>query len=266
MLKLTLMQWSALAAAAMLVGFSKAGFGSGLGMVATPLMTIALLGKAKVMLPLMLVVLITGDVFSIIHYPKKIAWRNIAILVPGCLLGVGVGWVLLILIGDMSEIKLAGLTGEVILKRMVGGICVFFVGVQILLRWRETKLPQNSLPYRPRAWHGIALGSAAGTTSTLAHAAGPLITLFLLPQKLEKQVFVGTSVAYFFFGNLIKFVPYAAEGMFTPAIVRTSLVMIPAVVLGTLLGVFLNRRMSSRGFVPVIYVLTLAMGVDLLVR
>jgi uncharacterized membrane protein YfcA len=37
-------------------------------------------------------------------------------------------------------------------------------------------------------------------------------------------------------------------------------------VLGTLLGVFLNRRMSSRGFVPVIYVLTLAMGVDLLVR
>ena len=54
------------------------------------------------------------------------------------------------------------------------------------------------------------------------------MALFLLPQKLDKRVYVGTAVTYFFFGNAVKFVPYAMQGMFTRATVCTSLALLPA--------------------------------------
>ena len=263
LLHLSVIQWAALVLCALLVGLTKAGFGAGLSMVATPLMTIAL-DDPRLMLPLMNVVLVCGDLFSVVHYPKKIAWRNIAILVPGCLIGVGLGWVLLALLGNPSSFTVGGMDGNTILKRLVGGICILFVGIQLWRQWRESRSSEDLKPYRPKLWHGVSLGTAAGTTSTIAHAAGPLIALFLLPQKLDKAVFVGTSVTYFFIGNLVKFIPFTAQGLFTGAIVGTSLLLVPAVVVGTLLGVFLNRRISATAFVPVVYVFTTLMGLDLL--
>ncbi|MCK4375720.1 MAG: sulfite exporter TauE/SafE family protein, partial [Candidatus Brocadiae bacterium] len=58
--ELTVWQWTGAAVAALLVGLSKAGFGAGAGLLAVPLMA-AVLGPAD-MLPVMLLVLITGDI------------------------------------------------------------------------------------------------------------------------------------------------------------------------------------------------------------
>ena len=88
----------------------------------------------------------------------------------------------------------------------------------------------------------------AGITSTLSHAGGPLIALFLLPQKLDKRIFVGTAVTYFFFGNAVKLIPYRFQGMFTVPRAWTSAVLLPAVVVGTLVGVLLQRKFSGRAF------------------
>ena len=56
------------------------------------------------------------------------------------------------------------------------------------------------------------LGFLAGFTSTLAHAAGPVLQMYLLPQQLSKLHFAGTTAAFFFLLNLIKLVPFALLG------------------------------------------------------
>ena len=48
--------------------------------------------------------------------------------------------------------------------------------------------------FKPNHRIGAPFGIAAGVTSTFAHGAGPVVTMFLVPQRLPKQIFVGTMV------------------------------------------------------------------------
>ncbi len=179
LLELGTIQWAGLVAAALIVGLTKAGFGAGAGILSVPLTAIALGGSAH-MLPVMLPLLICGDVFSIIHYPRERNWRILRMLVPGCLAGVALGWVLLRWITRQPEPG-AGQGGSPsdILDPIIGGVCLFFVAVQLWRYFRESRLTERPLPYRPKVWHGVSLGIVAGATSTLAHAAGSLIALFI---------------------------------------------------------------------------------------
>jgi len=253
---LTTLSWVTICVAALLVGLSKAGFGAGAGILSVPLMTVVL--SPPQMLAVLLPVLICGDVFSLLHYPRTRDGRNLAMLVPGCLAGVGVGMLIL----DWF-MKLPG--GELVMRRCIGGICVVFVCVQLYSSFKTKQDGTQGKPYRPRIWHGVGVGTVAGLTSTLAHAGGPLLALFLLPQKLEKRLFVGTSVTYFFIGNAAKLVPYFREGLMTRHSGMMSLLLLPCVVAGTLVGVRLNKRISDRTFTLAIYCLAFAAALYLVV-
>jgi len=248
-------QWAGAGMAAFLVGASKAGFGAGPAMLAVPLMA-AVVGPAR-MLGIMLPVLLIGDVFSLVHYRREHDRRNLAMLIPGLVVGVGAGYVALDWFLGLPE-------SESWMKRMIGFLCVSFVTVQVCrIAWQQ-KLGAASAPYRPRAWHGVGLGALAGLTSTLAHGGGPVIDLFLLPQNLAKRVFVGTAIRYFFVGNLIKLVPYFQKGLLSRQSVFLSLLLLPCVAAGTLSGVSLNRRFSERAFRIGVYSIALCMGLYLL--
>jgi uncharacterized membrane protein YfcA len=205
------------------------------------------------MLAVMALVLIAGDVFSLIHYPRKRDLRNLSMLVPGLLLGV--------LLGTVALDWFLGLPdGRIWMRKLIGLLSVGFVLVQFYRMAQERRQGRPARPYRPRAWQGVALGAGAGLASTVAHAAGPLITLFLLPQRLDRQVFVGTVIRYFFIGNVVKLVPYARAGLMTRSNVELALVLVPWVVVGTLAGVWLNRRFADRAFRGVVYCLALCAG------
>ncbi|MGD2175739.1 MAG: sulfite exporter TauE/SafE family protein, partial [Candidatus Brocadiaceae bacterium] len=253
--ELTVGQWIGAAFAALLVGLSKAGFGAGAGLLAVPLMT-AVLGPLN-MLPVMLLVLLTGDVFAILHYLRKHDLRNLAMLIPGLLLGVGAGALAIDRFRALPE-------GELWMRRLIGLLAVTFVGIQVYRFHAARRSAEQGIPYAPRIWHGVTLGAGAGLTSTLAHAGGPLIALFLLPQRLEKRVFVGTVIRYFFAANLIKLGVYLGSGLFTMGRAALAGALLPAVVVGTVAGVRLNRRFSDRAFRAIIYALALFMGVLLL--
>jgi len=263
LIQLSAPSWAALFVSALLVGLTKAGFGAGAGILSVPLMAVAL-GGSEYMLPVMLPVLICGDVFSIIHYPRRKDWRNLRMLIPGCIAGVGLGWAALAALKHIAASggAKAGLSG--MLDRIVGAVCLLFLVIQLWRFFQEQRLAELPRAYRPKLWHGLGLGTLAGLTSTLSHAAGPLVALFLLPQKLDKRVFVGTAVTYFFFGNAVKIVPYALEGLFSVRSLCTSAVLLPVVVGGTFLGLALNRTLSGRTFSLVIYACTFATVLKLL--
>lgn len=264
-LPLSVAGWAAAAFAALIIGMSKAGFGTGAGILAVPLLTLAT-GSAAHMLAVMLPVLICGDVFSIFHYRGKKNWRILSMLIGGCTLGVLAGWGVLHLLGDLGQVSVGNpsITGEIILQKLVGGICVIFVLMQLCRFFKSARPGVETRAWRPKTIHGVAVGTVAGLTSTLAHSAGPIITVFMLPQKLEKSVFVGTVVTYFLFGNLIKLVPFTAQNMFTPARLTTAFLLFPFAAAGTVLGLYLNRRIKNDHFMIVLYAVTLIMGIQLL--
>jgi uncharacterized membrane protein YfcA len=250
--ELTAWQWAGAIVSALLVGMSKAGFGAGAGLLAVPLMTYVL-GPAD-MLSVMLLVLITGDIFSIIHYPHDHDNRNLVMLIPGLLAGIGLGYLAL-------RWFLARPDSALWMKRLIGAVCVLFVLVQLARMARAMRTGERAQPYRPRFWHGLGVGTCAGLTSTLANAGGPLLTLFLLPQDLEKRVFVGTTIVYFLVGNLVKLIPYTFSGLMTRQNLLLSALLVPAVVAGTFSGLYLHRKFSDHAFRMLIYVLAFLLGV-----
>ena len=68
-----------------LVGIGKAGFGGGVGVIATPLMALAMGERAAI--GVLLPVLCACDAFSVMHYYKHWDRRSVALLMPGALLG-----------------------------------------------------------------------------------------------------------------------------------------------------------------------------------
>jgi hypothetical protein len=255
------MDWPSLLLASfavLFIGVAKAGFGGGLGMLVTPLCVLAFGPKTAigVLLPL----LCAGDLFSLGHYWRRWRAENLKYLLPGVLIGVGIG------------IQFVGRFSPRQLNVAIGLIAIGFVGFQIwrerILRWEGTFAPNHRV--------GLPCGIGMGITSTFAHGAGPVAAMFLLPQRLPKEVFVGTSVLVFTFVNWIKLpffcldrsvldVPLlAAEALITPATLATSAKFFPLVPVGVWLGVWLNQRFSEQAFVRVIYGILLVTGLQLI--
>jgi hypothetical protein len=100
--------------------------------------------------------------------------------------------------------------------------------------------------------------------------------MFLIPQRLPKEIFVGTSVVLFTCVNWIKLpffcidrslvnLPvFAPQALITPATLLTSAKFFPLVPLGVWLGVWLNRRFSETAFLQVLYVILLLTGLQLI--
>jgi hypothetical protein len=55
--------------------------------------------------------------------------------------------------------------------------------------------------YISKPSHGHLAGSAAGVGSRIAHAAGPIVALYLPPRRLDRRIFVGACALYFFILN-----------------------------------------------------------------
>ena len=230
-----------------LIGISKAGFGGGVGAIATPLMalTISVVDAAAILLP----ILIVADLFSLRHYWNVFDRASIKLMLPGAVVGILLG---AIFFGYFSD-------NERTLKLILGIVSLTFVAYQVA----RSLILGALLKSKPPAWAGVLLGGAAGFTSTLAHAGGPPATIYLLPQQLPRNIFVGTSVIFFFTLNIVKLIPYAALGLLRVGNISTILLLAPLTFAGVQLGVWLNRRFSDRYFTYVIYALLLLTGVEL---
>lgn len=97
------------------------------------------------------------------------------------------------------------------------------------------------------------------------HAGGPPFQVYLLPQKLPKLVFAGTSTLFFAFINLAKLWPYHALQPYGPKELMGALVLIPFALLGTVAGACLTRQIADDWFFKGVKVGLLAISVKLIV-
>jgi len=234
--------YACVGAAVLITGISKAGFGGGIGIVAIPIM--ALVMGPKQMLGVQLPLLIAADALSNLHHLRNREWRILKPLIWGALVGVVLGSAVFWLLrnSDPGRVQRG-------LSLLIGAICLVFVAIQA---WGLTGRKVPTLPSSPAS--SLAVGGTAGFVSTLSHGAGPLVTLYLLQEKLPRQILVGTQVFYFLLVNSAKVPTYVAFGYINASTLRDSVWFIPLIPLGTLAGAWMHKRVPEKPFAAILYV------------
>lgn len=227
----------------LVMGISKGGFGGGVGLLAVPLMALAVppLQAAGIMLPL----LVAMDMTVVWAYRRDWDRRAIAVLLPAGVAGIA--------LGSLS----AGLLGDAEMRLLVAAVALSFTLDHWLHGANRAPRPANVL--KGGVWAGIS-----GFTSFLAHAGGPPLSVYLLPLKLDKTVFVATTVIFFAGVNLVKLAPYAWLGLLDGTNLATSAVLSPLAPLGIWLGVRLHRRVAPELFYRICYFFIFLAGCNLL--
>jgi uncharacterized membrane protein YfcA len=205
---------------------------------------------AAMLLPL----LVGCDVVSVCFYRKVFSLKGIRDLFPGAVAGIGLGTLFLWHWSGEKE------TAERGLKTLIGCISLFFVVYQV----SRSRIFKTLERYHPKPWHGPLFGSVAGFASTLAHAGGPPVTMFLLPQNMDRRIFVGTTVWLFTLINATKLLPYYWLGLFSSENISMSLYLMPLVPVGVVAGVWMNRRIDQEIFMKIVYTILFLTGLQLL--
>lgn len=223
-------------------GISKGGLGAGAGLMATPLLALVVppAQAAAVMLP----ILCTMDLFGVGAYRKRFDRANIRIMVPGAVVGI--------VVGALSFQYM----NEHALRLLLGCIAIGFT----TRHWLNQRGGAERPPAPRHAGKGAFWAGVSGFTSTIAHAGGPPVAVYLLPQRLDKTVFVATTVMFFFAVNYIKLIPYTIIGQFSGENLATSAALLPLAPAGMMLGIWLHKRISGTWFYRVVYVLVFLTG------
>lgn len=229
--------------AVFLVGLAKGGF-SGVGTLATPVLSLVMspVQAAAILLP----ILILQDVVSV--WVFRHAWNRgvLILMLPSAVVGILVGY------------ALASRVSPDAVGLVVGAISIAFAVRQFLvMRAGSSTSPPTSV------WWAPVAGVAAGFTSQVAHAGAPPFQMYVLPLRLSRDVFVGTSAIFFAIVNWMKVPAYLALGQFNRAGMTVSLMLMPVALLSTWAGIWLVRRVPTERFYRLIYVLMILVGLRL---
>ena len=230
--------------AVLIAGVSKVGFGGALGGLSVPLMSLIIspVQAAGIMLPILCLM----DLFGVRAYQGRWDRNNMRLLLPGALAGILLGTLCFDLLNEQA------------IRVIVGVIAIGFA----VTTWLELA------PQRGRAGVSAAKGlfwsTTAGFASFLAHAGGPALMVYLLPQRMDKTVFVATTVVFFLVVNYVKLVPYGMLGQLSAVNLEESLLLLPLAPIGVALGLWAHGKVNEMLFYRVSYVLLFATGARLI--
>ncbi len=221
------MDWSFFLAcsAAFFLGLSKAGL-KGLGIVVVVLMVHS--AGAKASTGLLLPLLIVGDILAVLYYNRFAKWKYLYQFMPAMVIGV----IIAAYFGHQID--------EQTFKFWMAIIALISV---IILFWRDLK-KDRSYPKNP-LFAGI-MGITSGFTTMIGNLAGAFSNMYFLATQLPKNEIIATSAWVFFLINLFKLpIHIFSWGTITVDSVQEDLLLIPAVLIGFVVGLNVVKRFNE---------------------
>ncbi|MFC1664819.1 sulfite exporter TauE/SafE family protein [Pseudomonadota bacterium] len=228
------------------IGISKAGVG-GSGAIAVPLMALAIPVPQAV--AILLPIICLADIFAIWAFRRTWHKRNLMIMIPAATVGI--------IIGTLSFKYL----DENAIKILIGLIAVAFASQQIADQVGN-KLDQP--PTQPNVTRGSFWSLASGFTAFVAHSGSVPLSVYMIPQRLDKSVYMGTLAIFYTYVNYAKIGPYWWLGQFNITNISTAVALISMVPLGIVLGLWMHRKFNEVLFYRTIVALLFLTGLKLL--
>jgi uncharacterized protein len=222
---------------------STLGFGEAL--VAVPLLALRL--PVSVAAPLAVLVSVAMATVIVSQDWRHVHLRSAGGLILAALPGIPLG-VMLLAKGNEHVVKL------------ILGVVIIGFSVYSLADRRTLRL---------RADHGgwlVGCGFVSGVLGGAYGMNGPPLAVYGALRGWSPQHFRATLQSYFLIASVAGLVGYASLGIWTVTTTNYFLLCLPAVVLATLLGRALNRRMKDQGFLRIVYFGLLAIGSLLVVE
>jgi hypothetical protein len=225
-----------------LFGISKGGFAGPMAILAIPIMALSMspVVAAAILLPVLLLM----DVIAIYIYWNKWDLKKIKIIIPPALLGIIIGALTFKYSSDDS------------IRIIIGTIAILFI--------LYTSIQKNNFFIKPTKTKGIFWSLVGGYTSFLIHSGGTPVNFYLLPQKLNKTIYVGTFTLVFFIINSIKLVPYYFLNQLIISNLKISLILSPLAPISIYLGYYLHKKVDEETFYFFIYFFLAIGGIKLI--
>ncbi|GIT89941.1 UPF0721 transmembrane protein [Jannaschia pagri] len=237
--------WIVAGLAAFILGISKGGMPV-MAILSVPLLSLYMdpALAAGLLLPLYHV----ADVYAVHLFRRSFSWANLRILLPAGAVGVAFGY-----------LAISYISGDPV-RLLLAGIGLAYVSTT----WRN-RLRGLVAPPRPvEASRGVVLGALAGLTSYIAHAGGPPYQAYILPQRLEKMRYLGTTTIFFASVNLMKLPAFIAAGQITSDSLQSVLWLAPFAVAGAWSGSRISRWLPQHVFFLLVEIALLLVSVKLL--
>jgi uncharacterized protein len=243
---------SLLALGPLLIGFAKTAIG---GVSSISIALFAAVLPARESTGAVLPLLIAGDVFALQAYRAHAQWGRLIRLFPSVAVGVVAGAVFVSLVDDT------------LMRRTIGAV---LLGLVLLTVWRRRTRGHDGAVSGPTGAAGggwpaaLGYGSLAGFTTMVANAAGAVMSLYLLTARLDKLAFLGTAAWFFFLVNVFK-VPFSIGlGLLTVDSLKLNAALVPAVLVGALVGRVVVRRVNQDLFERLVIAFTTLASINLL--
>jgi uncharacterized membrane protein YfcA len=244
--ELDAIQWTLAVVVGLFLGFTKTGV-AGMNILVVPLM--AMIFPARESVGALLPMLIVGDIVAVGYYHRHAVWRHVLPLLPWVMAGMPLGF-----------LALKHLDNET-MKVVLGVLVLSLIGLRVV-RGRFGEWLDRTLP---SAWWFIALvGLLAGFATGLANAAGSIMSVYLLTQGLPKKEFVGTGAVFYMIVNLVKLPVYTWLGIVTAGSLTLNGCLVPAILVGAVLGILLLPRIPQRLFNWLIIILAAAASIRMM--
>ena len=225
-----------------LFGISKGGFAGPIAILSIPIMALVMspIKAAAILLPVLLIM----DVVAMYIYWNKWDLKNIKIILPSAILGIIIGAITF------------GFTSEDSIRIIIGCIAIIFIILSLL--------QQNNHLIKPTKNKGIFWSLIGGYTSFIIHSGGTPVNFFLLPQKLDKTVYVATMTLAFLIINIVKLLPYYYLDQLVFSNLKVSLILSPLAPISIYLGYYLHKKINDKTFYLFIYFFLALGGIKLI--
>jgi uncharacterized membrane protein YfcA len=226
-----------------IASFIRSAFGFGEALIAVPLLAFAM--PVDTAAPIAALVSITVAAVAIAQDWRHIHLRSAGRLFLATAVGTPLGlWALHAL-------------DEHLVKLVLGAVVMAF-SLFALMRRRQAALHDDR--------HAWIFGFGAGVLGGAYGMNGPPLVVYGALRGWSPQHFRATLQGYFLPASLMTMAGYGLTGLWTPSVTRDYLLALPAVLVATLLGRMLNKRLSGQAFVRCLYAGLALIGAMLLVQ
>lgn len=236
-------EWLGLMLIFFLAGLIQGVTGFGAGLLAMPLLAFFLDLKVAVPLCMLNGLVITG--FLSLQLKNHVDPKKITPLLVGCLPGIIVG------------VSLLKKTNETMLTILLGLLLIAYAGHRLFFTMRPTR-PVH------RGW-GYLAGFATGAISGAFSAGGPPTIIYTTLTGWSKDEIKATLSGFFFVGGVATAIGHAISGLTSVTVLRSFSITVIGVLAGVVLGSFCSRLFSSEGYIRLILIVLLFLGLLMIV-